>query len=152
MSGNALVGKDGKVALGANKVVGQGAWSLNLGSTDEFDASEFGDEWEMIKYGMRRGGTISFNGHYYPADNTGQGELESAFVLGTDLTDLRLYFNSTSYWRPNRTAGYWSPTLTTGAGTPVSTVRITSCDIGMDKSGLGTISFTAKPSGVFVRN
>lgn len=150
-AGNALVGKDGKVSLGANKVVGMGTWNINLGSVDEFDASEFGDEWEMIKYGMRRGGTISFNGHFWPTDTTGQGAIENAFILGSDLTNLRFYFNNTNYWEPCRTAGYFSPTLTTGAGTPVSTCRITACDISMDKSGLGTINFSSKCSGAMVR-
>jgi len=152
MAGNAIVGKDGKVANGSNKIIGMGTWQFQPGSIEEFDATEFGDDWEKIQYGIKRGGTVSFNGHLYPTDTTGQGALEQAFVLGTDLTDLRFYWDSTHYWRPNRTAGYWSPSLTTGAGTPVSTIRITSFDIGMDASGLGTISFTAKASGAMVRN
>jgi hypothetical protein len=150
---DAHVGKDGKVSLGANTVVGMGTWSVNLGSTDEFDASDFGDEWEQIVYGMRRGGSISFNGNFYPADTTGQNAVMQAFVEGTDLTDLRLYWNSASYWRPNSTAGYFNPQLTTGAGTPAnSTCRITSCEIGDDKSGIASIAFTARISGSMCHN
>ena len=147
-----LVGKDGKIALGSAEVIGMGTWSINLGSVDEFDASAFGDNWERLMYGMKRGGSITFNGHFVPADITGQGALERAFVQETDLTDLRFYWNATQYWRPNRTAGYFSPELTTGAGTPISTIRITAYDGSMDKSGLGTVSFTAKVSGSMAHN
>jgi hypothetical protein len=153
MAANAHVGKDGKVSLGSDKIVGIGTWTVNLGSTDEFDASEFGDEWEQIVFGMRRGGSLSFNGNFYPDDTTGQNAAMQAFVEGTDLTDLRFYWNSTSYWRPNSTAGYFNPELTTGAGTPASsTARITACEIGNDKSGLATISFTARVSGSMSHN
>lgn len=149
---SALIGKDAKVSLGGDQVVGMGTWSIDFGSTDEYDSSEFGDEWEEVMFGLRRGGSITFDGHFYPADTTGQGAVEEAYVNGTDLTDLRLYYNSTSYWRPNRTAGYFSPTLTTGAGTPVSTARITSYNVGMDKAGLGSVAFTARISGSLSHN
>lgn len=149
---NAHVGKDGKVTLSSDSVVGMGTWTVNLGSVDEFDASEFGDDWELLVYGMRRGGNVTFNGNFYPADTTGQNAAMQAFVEGTDLTDLRFYWNSTSYWRPNRTEGYFNPQLTTGAGTPVSTCRITACEINDDKSGLATINFTARISGSMSHN
>lgn len=149
---NAWVGKDGKVTIGANSVVGMGTWSVNLGSADEFDASDFEDNWEVVVYGMKRGGTISFNGNFYPDDTTGQNAAMQAFVNGTDLTDIRFYWNSTQYWRPNRTAGYFNAQLTTGAGTPVSTVRITSCEVNSDKSRIAAISFSAKCSGSMSHN
>jgi hypothetical protein len=153
MAANAHVGKDGKVSLGSDKIVGIGTWTVNLGSTDEFDASEFGDDWELIKFGMRRGGSISFNGNFYPEDTTGQNAAMQAFIKGTDLTDLRLYWSDNSYWAPNSTAGYFSPDLTTGAGTPAgSTARITACEITDDKSGLAKINFTARISGSMFHN
>ena len=150
---NAYVGKDGKVCIGASTVVGMGTWTVNLGATDEIEVSAFGDEWEMVVFGMRRGGSISFNGNFYPEDTTGQNAAMQAFVLGSDLTDLRFYWNSASYWWPNSTAGYFNPDLTTGAGTPAdSTCRITSCEVSDDKSGLAAISFTARISGSMQHN
>jgi len=150
---NAHPGKDGKVSIGANKIVGMGTWNVNLGSADEIEVTEFGDEWEKILFGMRRGGNITFSGNFYPEDTTGQNAAMQAFAAGTDLTDLRLYWNSTSYWAPNSTAGYFNPQMTTGAGTPgASSCRITSCEVSNDKSGLATINFTARVSGSMAHN
>jgi hypothetical protein len=148
----AIVGKDGKVTLGANTVVGMGTWSLDGITTDELEASAFGDEWKQYEYGMKDGGTVSFNGHYEPTDTTGQQALQQANLYNSALTNLRLYINNTSYFEPCQTTGHFSPALTTGAPTPANcSVNITSINIGMDKSGLGTISFTGKVSGVMVR-
>ncbi len=146
----AIVGKDGKVTLGTDSVLGMGTWSIDGITTDEFDASEFGDNWKTYLYGMKDGGTVSFNGHYDPSDATGQQKLQEYNLENSEVTNLRLYVDGTSYFEPCRTAGYFSPSLTTGADTPVSNVRITSYNIGLDKTGLGTISFTAKVSGVMV--
>lgn len=146
----AIVGKDGKVTLGSNTVVGMGTWSLDGIQVEEFDASAFGDTWKQFAYGMKDGGSVSFNGHYTPTDTTGQQALQQANLYNSNLTDLRLYVNNTSYFVPCQTTGYFSPTLTTGAPTKASSVTITSFNIGMDKSGLGTISFTGKVSGVMV--
>ena len=148
----AIVGKDAKVALGANTVVGMGTWSLDGIVTEEFDSSAFGDEWKTFEYGMKDGGSVSFNGHYDPTDTTGQQALQQANLYNSALTNLRLYINNSSYFVPCSTAGYFSPALTTGAPTPAGcSVTITSINICMDKSGLGTISFTGKVSGAMVR-
>ena len=146
----AIVGKDGKVTLGTVSVLGMGTWSIDGIVTDEFDASEFGDNWKTYLYGMKDGGTVSFNGHYDPSDVTGQQKLQQYNLENAEVTNLRLYVDGTSYFMPCRTAGYFSPNLTTGADTKVSNVRITSYNIGLDKAGLGTVSFTAKVSGVMV--
>jgi len=150
----AIVGKDGKVALGSNTVIGMGTWSIDGMNTEEFDASAFGDTWKIFEYGMKDGGTISFNGLYDPADYTGQNALALAQVFNSAITSLRLYINNTSYFEPCQTTLYWGPTgfaVTTGVPTVKSSVRITSHTVGLDKSGLGTVSFTAKISGVMVR-
>ena len=141
-------GKDGKVTLGANTIVGIGTWSLDGIQVEEFDASSFGDTWKQFEYGMKDGGTISFNGHYTPTDTTGQQMLQQANLYNSDLTNIRLYIDSVSYWAPCSSAGYFSPQLTSTAPTKVSTVTITAFNIGTDKSGLETISFTGKVSGV----
>lgn len=146
----AIVGKDGKVTLGANVIVGMGTWSIDGIQTDEFDASAFGDTWKSFAYGMKDGGSVSFNGHYDPTDTTGQQALQQANLYNSALTNLRLYIDNTSYFEPCQTTGYFSPTLTTGAPTKTSNVRITTFQVGLDKAGLGTTSFTAKVSGVMV--
>ena len=144
------VGKDGKVAIGTATVAEIGKWSIDGISTDEFDASAFGDTWKEYEYGMKDGGSISFDGHYDPADTTGQNALQLANLYNSALTDLRLYIDNTSYFAPCQTTGYFSPTITTGAPTQLSNVKITSFSIGADKSGLATISFTGKVSGCMV--
>ena len=146
----ALVGKDGKVALGANTVVGMGTWSLDGIQVEEFDASAFGDTWRKFEYGMKDGGSVTFSGHYEPTDTTGQDLLMQANLYNSALTNLRCYINNTSYFEPCQTTGYFSPTLTTGAPTKLSSVTITQFNVGLDKSGLGTVNFTAKVSGVMV--
>jgi len=146
----AIVGKDGKVTLGASTVAGMGTWSYDGVTVEEFDSSAFGDEWKTFLYGMKDGGSVTFNGHYDPTDTTGQQALQQANLYNSALTSLRLYINDTSYYTPCATAGYFSPTLTTGAPTVVSSCTITTFNVGMDKSGLGTTSFTAKVSGLLV--
>ena len=146
----AIVGKDGKVALGANTVVGMGTWTLDGIQVEEFDASAFGDTWKQFEYGMKDGGSVSFNGHYEHTDVTGQIALQQANLYNSDLTDLRFYVDNTSYYEPCQTTGYFDPTLTTLAPTKLSTITITTFNVGMDKSGLGTTSFTGKVSGVMV--
>jgi len=147
----AIVGKDGKVAFGTTAVVGMGTWALDGIVTEEFDASSFGDTWKQFEYGMKDGGTISFNGHYTPTDTTGSDVLVRANLYNSDLTNLRLYIDNTSYFEPCQSTSYFSPgAYSTGMPTKLSSVAITSYNIGMDKSGLGTVSFTGKVSGVMV--
>lgn len=144
------VGKDCAVKLGTNSVVGMGTWTLDGIVVDEHDASSFEDTWKQYEYGMKDGGTLSFNGHYDPADTTGQQALQQANLYNSSLTTIRFYVDSTSYYEPCQSTGYFSPTLTTGAPTQVSNVRITAYNVSADKSGLMQISFTAKVSGVMV--
>ena len=146
----AIVGKDGKVTLGSETIVGMGNWSYDSITTEEFDSSAFGSEWRTYMYGMKDGGSVSFGGHYEPTDTTGQHALQVANLNNTPLTNLRLYVDVDSYYEPNQTTGYFSPTLTTGAATVLSSVNITAYNVGLDKSGLGTISFTGKVSGLMV--
>jgi hypothetical protein len=116
-------------------------------TTDQVDTSAFGDDWKTFEYGMKDGGTISFNGHADPADTTGQQALLQANLYASDLTNLRFYVDNTSYWEPCQTTYYYSPTLTTGAPTKLSTCCITAYTASMDKAGVMAVSFTAKVSG-----
>jgi hypothetical protein len=144
------IGKDGSVRLGDNVIVGIGSWTMDGVTTDQVDTSAFGDNWKTFKYGMKDGGTISFNGHADPADVTGQEALREANLYASDLTNLRFYVDNTSYYEPCQTTGYFSPTLTTGAPTKLSTICVTGFNASMDKAGVMAVSFTTKVSGCMV--
>ena len=146
------VGHKGKVTLGDDTIVAMGTWSITGITADQLESSAFGDNWKTYEFGMKDGGQIAFDGFLDPADTTGQYALQVANIDNTDLTSLRLYVDNTSYYEPCQTAGYFAPSVSLSAGqdTPSSLVNITSYDISMDKSGLATISFTGKVSGVMV--
>lgn len=144
------VGKDCKVAIGSTKVLGMGTWSLSGIAADQLESSEFGDNWKTYEFGMKDGGTIAFNGFFDPADTTGQNALRLANLNNTDITNLRLYVDNTSYFEPCQTTGYFSPAVTSGSDTKPSSVNIVSLDVSADKSGLMTATFNAKVSGVMV--
>jgi len=143
------VGKDGKVTIGSNTVVGMGTWSMPGISVEQLDASSFGDQWKTFLYGMKDGGTLTFNGHLNLQDTTGQQLLLAANAKNSAFTTLRFYVNSVSYWEPCATTDYFAPgPLSTGMGTPgLCSVNIVGITCGMDKSGIGTVSFTAKING-----
>jgi len=143
-------GKNCSVRLGTTAVVGIGSWTLSGITADQMEASDFGDNWKSYEFGMKDGGTITFSGLLDASDTTGQQALMYCNNENTDITDIRLYVNNTSYYIPCSSAGYFSPTSTTGADTQVSYVNITSLEIGAEKSSLCTVSFTGKVSGSFV--
>lgn len=143
-------GKDCKVTLGANTVVGMGTWTITGISADQMDASVFGLNWKAFEFGMKDGGTITFSGLFDAADVTGREALELANVNNTDLTTLRLYIDDTSYFVPNQTTGYYSPTNTSGQDTILSWCNIITYNITADKADLVKIDFTAKVSGNMV--
>lgn len=144
------VGHKAKVSLGSSTIVGMGTWTMSGITSDQLDASDFGDNWKIFEFGMKDGGQVTFNGLLDPADETGQEALQRANMDNTDLTSLRLYVDQTSYYEPCQSTGYFSPFNTTGQDTVYSYVNITSYDVSIDKSGLGQISFTGKVSGVMV--
>jgi len=145
------VGYKAKVTLGSATIVGMGTWSLSGITADQMESSKFGDNWKSYEFGMKDGGQITFSGLLDPADTTGQYALMSANLGNTDLTNLRLYVDATSYYEPCQSTGYFAPgSLSTGFDSIKSAVNITSYDISLDKSGLGQISFTAKVSGLMV--
>jgi hypothetical protein len=143
-------GKDCKVTKGANTIVGMGTWSISGITADQMDASAFNDNWKTFEFGMKDGGTITFSGLYDSSDTTGREALELANLQNTDVTDLYLYIDDTSFFVPCQTTGYHSPTNTTGNDTIVSHVNITSYNINADKADLVKIDFTAKVSGMMV--
>ncbi len=142
-----FVGKSCKVTIGSATIVGMGTWSISGISVEEIDSSAFGNTWKSFEWGMKDGGSLSFNGYADPSDTTGQEEIIGAQIESTDMTDLRFYINNTSYYTPNRTTGYLSPSSSTGNDTPPAVVNITGHSISADKSGLVAISFEGKASG-----
>jgi hypothetical protein len=144
-------GKDCKVTLGANTVVGMGTWAISGITADQMDASAFNDNWKTFEFGMKDGGTI-FSGLYDAADTTGREALQLANLENTDLTTLRLYIDDTSYYEPCQTTGYHSPTDTTGANDTASQSMLPrlTCPMNADKADLVKIDFTCKVSGVMV--
>lgn len=155
MAGTSIVGKNCKVALGSTTVIGMGTWNMDGITTDQYESTELGDLWKTYEFGCKDGGTITFNGLYkVGVDTAAQATLRKAQIADppTNITNLRLYINNTSYYEPCQTSGYWEPGVTgsAGYGTVLSHVNITSCPIGVDKAGLGTASFNAKISGVMV--
>ena len=143
-------GKDAKVTLGSDTVLGIGNWSIDGMSKAEIDDTEFGDQATKYTLGIEDGGTISFAGNAKLGDTTGQVALIDAFDADTELTTIRLYIDNTSYFEPCQTAGYLHPGKTTGANTQVSNVIITGYPISTDKGGLATISFSARVNGKMV--
>ena len=143
-------GKDAKVTLGAADVVGMGTWNLSGITTDQADTTVFNQNWKSFKFGAKDGGTVSFNGLLDPADTTGQDVLRAAQLNNTNITNLRLYVDDTSYYEPCQTTGYFTPSDTSGNDTILSYLNVTSFDVGADKGGMITASFQCKVSGVMV--
>ena len=128
------VGKLAKVTVGASTVAEMGTYSLSGFNRDALDSTAFGDDIKEFTFGVGDGGEVSFSGNYDPTDTNGQLIIDSACMNASVFTggDLKFYIDSTSYL-----------TVDTGGN-----ILITRCRaVGMDKAGLGTISFTAKVSG-----
>lgn len=143
-------GKDCKVTLAANAVTGMGTWKVGGITSDQMDTTVFDQNWKTFEFGAKDGGTVTFNGLLDPDDTTGQDVLRAAQLNNTDISDLRLYIDDTSYFEPCQTTGYFSPSNTTGNDTIPSHVNIVSQDIDADKASMVSASFSAKVSGVMV--
>jgi hypothetical protein len=94
-------GKNGKVMYGSNVVAEQVAWSMSGFSQPTTSApTAFGDTgvktYEIAELG--EGGTIEFNGTYDPSDANGQQTLDTLCGLGSHITNLYFYFNTSTYW------------------------------------------------------
>lgn len=138
------------VKLGSNLVVGMGSVSINGIQVDQMETTAFGDSWKTFMTGMKDGGDLSFDGFFDPDDTTGQDVLRAANLNNTNVTNLRVYIDNTSYFEPCQTTGYFSPTLTSNQATQKSWLNIISWDVKGDKSGVAQTSFKAKVSGVMV--
>ena len=129
--------KSGRIAsarIAATKITGAGTWSWS-GFTREIIEE---DSWDLdIKkkhFGVGDGGEITISGLYDALDATGQDLLNAACIGSSLFTggDLRLYVDSTSYW-----------TVDTGHNILITKAPA----ITMEKSGMGTVEFSAVVSG-----
>lgn len=139
----------GKVAFGANTVLGIGSFSFGGGSFDLLDDTELGDDWEDLSPGLRRGGTVEFSGKFKGDDTQGQDLLFLAYYNQTEITTLRFWVDDSSYYTPNSTtaAGGGLP-----AEVPVSHILITEePTISMDLNNLMSINFRGRIVGAMRR-
>jgi len=145
MANESKVGRDCKVTIGANIILGIGNWSITGGSFSELDDTAFGDESVQTLRGLRTGGNVTFAGKYKKDDTQGQDMIKLAYWSKSDLTDLRFYVDDTSYYTPNSTtvAGGGLP-----ANVDISHIKIfTEPTISVDMSGLATTDFSGKIEG-----
>jgi len=144
------VGKNQKVTLGANKVLGIGNWSMAGQTIQMLDDTEYGDDYTSYCPNVIDGGTITFGGNAKLGDTTGQDALDDAFDGKVNLTSMRFYVNKTSYYEACQTTSYLRPNNTSAGNTVLSHANITAKPITSDKGALLAISFTLHISGQFV--
>jgi len=130
-------------------VRGMGTWSIDGITADQVETTEFVDNWKTFSFGSKDGGTVSFNGLLHPEQTTVQ-QVMLANVQNSNITSIKFYIDSTSYYMPCLTTGYFSPIYTTGYDTISSYVNITSFTVNADRTGALQVSFTGKVSGVMV--
>lgn len=131
------------VTLGVTKVVGLGTWRFSGITTDMIEVSALCGEWKQFLCGLKDGGAVSFDGYYDPADVNHQHKLIDYNLRCVCITSMRFYLSC------NTAGSYWKPNLTgvAGSGMTGSCIRIESFEIGADKGGLVSISFTGKLEG-----
>ncbi len=154
MAGATIEGKNCRVIFGGSGVFGIGTWKYTPGQNDELDDTEFGDVKERIRVGIRKRGSITFDGLAKKGSATGQEALKRAQINSDNITNLQLYEEATDggnlYLEPCHTTGYLSLASPTGNQTLPSWVNITSFDVSVDKNGLCKISFTGAVTGDMV--
>jgi hypothetical protein len=119
--------------LGNHTIAEIGQYTLSGFTVDPIEVTAFGDEAKDFIPGMGDPGTMEISGNYDPNDAEGQTALETACDNGTELGPgtIKFYLDASTYLTP-KTGGC---------------IIITKCKaIAMDKSGVGTISFSGKLS------
>lgn len=89
------LGRNARIKLGTVEVARMTSMTLNR-SNETIDITSFGDQDTKFKRGMRSW-TISVAGHL-DLDDASQKSLVDAAEEGAEVTDLRLYIDSTSYY------------------------------------------------------
>ena len=96
-----IFGTNGKVMYGSVIIANQVSWSMSGVSNPTTTApTAFGDTGSKVKEiaELPDAGTVEFNGNYDPADS-GQSSFAAQCPLGTHLTNLYLYANTSTFWR-----------------------------------------------------
>lgn len=137
------VGMRCKVTIGAtNNVLGMGTLSIGGASVAELDDTEFEDTHEDILLGLFVGGSFTFAGNFKKDDTQGQNLLWQAFWYRSDISNIRFWIDSVSYYTANTTTAAAS---NLPAGIPVGKIYVTKePEISVDKGGLGQISFSGR--------
>ena len=127
-------GRIASVRLGTYKVAGLGTWSYGGFSREVIEEDSWDLDIKKKHFGVGDAGELTYSGLYDASDPTGQDLLNSACLNSSAFTggDLKYYIDNTSYW-----------TVDTGYE-----MLATKCHaITMEKSAMGTVDFTAIPSG-----
>ena len=151
MSAGTQLGFRGKVTLGATTILGIGNWNMPGINTNFVDDSEFGDKWDSFQPATKAGGTITMAGVFKPADTTGQDALDDAQVNATEITNIRFYYNLTSYYEPCQTTYWRTAADSTGNDTQLSGVYVEAITRTLDRADVGRIDFTLRVNGVMVQ-
>lgn len=133
---------------GEQTIAELGTWSLGGQSRDMIEYTAFGDTVKKFKPGMLDPGEVSFEGFYDPTDDYGQvamiSALSSGIAIGNStsatLRKLRLWGSGSTAVGSTSVYGFWSVIGSSGE------LYITNMELGQDKNGLGTVSFTLKAS------
>lgn len=129
-----ISGKGGKVMLGSVTLANITDWEIGgfTMATIKKDPA-FGDTIaEYVADGVGDPGTLSFSGNYDPADSTGQLAIQTTLAAGTEITNLYLYANTSTFWR-----------VASGGG-----ILVTQADaITLPRSGIGKIKFAGQVTG-----
>lgn len=135
----------GKVSIGSDKVLGMGTWTWSGFTRDTVEDIEFDQGIATYEMDVLRPGTISFDGNYKKDDTTGQDILRSYHINEVEMTDIRFYVDSISYYTPNSTTGEGGGLL---AEEEVASAIITSVDpIAFTLGSVGKIGFTVQLTG-----
>jgi hypothetical protein len=125
-------GRYAAVKLGTDLIRGIGKWDLTM-DAKEADDTEFGDGWERTDVATM-GWKGSFSGLVRP-DDPFQQALNTYFLSGALIPDIRFYLNSTVYFAPDVAAN-------ADAGG-----RVKSQKYGQDKDKNATVAYEIVGSG-----
>lgn len=146
MANESISANDVKVTLGATTILGMGTWTWSGFGRDTIEGSEFGDTMSDYYWaGAMHAGTISFNGNYKKDDTTGQDIIRSFMISGSELTSIRFYVDTVSYYSPNDTTAIGGGLAADTAITHVKVTAISGPDYSL--GALGKISFTVQCCG-----
>ena len=131
--GSPISGKNAKLMYGSVVVANITEWSMSGFTQAMGDKTGFGETTKTF-YVSEAGdpGTISFSGNYDPADTNGQVVINALCQAGTEITNLYLYANTSTFWR---------------VGTGGTIIVTKGKAVSLPRNNFGTISFEGKVSG-----